>query len=106
MRGKERGGEGGKRERADEGRAREERGGERGGEGRGGEGRRGGGRELTFLMGGVPFLILRRSLIILLSFCSSGLSDSSSTSSCEREGGRVVTCEGRGREGGREGGDM
>ena len=54
--------------------------------------RRRGGRQrgaLTFLMGGVPFLILSRSLMILLSFCSSALSVSSSTSSC-RGRGRVT----------------
>ena len=40
----------------------------------------------TFLMGGVPFLILSSSFMILRSFCSSGLKVSSSTSSNSCEG--------------------
>ena len=91
--------EGGRREGREEGGGEGGRGGRKGGRERGrereGEGGRKGGREggregerrpvHTFLIGGVPFLILRSSLIILLSFCSSALSVSSSTSSYRTE---------------------
>lgn len=45
---------------------------------------------LTFLMGGVPFLIFRSSFMILRSFCSSGLRVDSSTSTCKQRRFKII----------------